>query len=186
MTASDTLGLVSILISICVFIYTYVTNTKKYELTYQYRCEVLKWFNDTIHVLMRLKQECKLGFPNQDLRNELLTSLSAKIEMGRFYFPNVDKGDKFGKEKPFAYRNYRNLMLDFLVYAYNIYNRADAIKYLKHADLLQKEFTSLLFETFNPTAFLKETKKVTDRTFVKELSFEDFLNENPEALKDYI
>jgi hypothetical protein len=29
------------------------------------------------------------------LRKELLSKLSAKIEIARFYFPDIDKGNKF-------------------------------------------------------------------------------------------
>jgi hypothetical protein len=95
-------------------------------------------------------------------------------------------GNDFGHEKPTAYRGYRNLMLDFLVYSYRLYSRPNAASYIKHAEILEREFTSLLFEIINPKDFLIETKKTTKKTFTKDLVFEDFLNSNPEVLREYI
>lgn len=176
-----------ITISFLALAYAYLSNTKKYELKYQHRCEVLKWYNETINILMRLKHECQSNSQvDEQFKLELLSKLSAEIEVGRFYFPNIDKGDGFGDEKPFAYRGYRNLLLDFLVYSYRLYSRKDANNLIKHAIVLEQQFTSLLFEILNPKEFLKEIKKTTKKTFTRELIFEDFISENPEVIREYI
>ena len=186
MTSSDYISILSVIVAITAFLYSYLTNTKKYELTYQYRTEILDWYAETIEILLRLKFEAKNNFNDEILHAELLAKLSAKIEIGRFYFPNIIKNDGFGHKKPTAYKGYRNLTLDFLVYSYNIFKKKDAKKYLKHAEELQKHFTSQLFEILNPRLFLKETKKYTNKTFSKELRFEDYIEKSPEQLVEYI
>lgn len=186
MSNSDLFAMSSIIISIIALIYAYISNTKKYELNSQYRKEVLCWFSDTTEILIKLKLEAEDYFPNLDRKRDLLASLSTKIEIGRFYFPNVDKGDNFGSEKPYAYRGYRNLILDFLVFSYRLFEKENAINYKDHANLLQRYFTSSLFEIVDPVKFINETKKVTKQTFNRELSFEDFLEKEPELLITYI
>jgi hypothetical protein len=186
MTTSEYIATASLLVAFSAFIYAYLTNTKKYELTSLYRVEILSWYSETIEILVRLRIEATDNFKDNSVKKELLSKLSAKIEIGRFYFPNVDKGDKFGEEKPLAYKGYRNLMLEFLVFSYQLFERQDTIKFIKHAETLQRHFTSQLFEIIDPKNFLKETKKHTDKTFSKELAFEDFIKEEPNALDLYL
>lgn len=186
MTTSDYIATGSLIIAISAFIYSYLTNTKKYELTSQYRSEILNWYSTTIELLIKLRHEAEANFVDRDLKRELLSRLSAQIEIGRFYFPNIDKGDDFGCDKPFAYKGYRNLLLDFLVYSFRLYDNPNPMLYIKHADFLQRHFTSHLFETIDPSAFLKETKKYTSKTFAKELIYEDFIKTDPEKLRFYI
>lgn len=186
MTTSDYIAVGSLIIAISAFIYTYLANTKKYELTSQYRSEILNWYSITIELLIRLKHEAEANFENSELKRDLLSKLSAQIEIGRFYFPNIDKGDNFGTHKPLAYKGYRNLLLDFLVYSYRLFENSDPKLYAKHADFLQRHFTSHLFETIDPTNFLKETKKHTNKTFTKELIYEDFIKTDPEKLSFYL
>jgi hypothetical protein len=185
MTTSDFISIGSLFFAVAAFIYSYLTSTKKYELTSQYRAEILGWYAGTLDILMRLKMEAMHDIPDQGLKNELLSGLSVKIETGRFYFPNIDKGDKFGEGKPLAYQGYRNLMLDFLVFSYQIFEQEEAKKYIKHAEILQRHFTSHLFDILDPKAFLKETEKYTAKSFSKELRFEDFINNDPESLNAY-
>jgi hypothetical protein len=186
MTISNWISIASFLFAVSAFIYSYVTNTKKYELTRQYRTEVLGWYSETINILLRLKTEARSGFKDDELKLDLLCRLSAKIEIGRFYFPNIDKGDGFGKDKPLAYRGYRNLMLDFLVFSYQIFEREDAAKYIDHATALQRHFTSHLYETMDPRSFIRDTQRHTSKVFSKELSFEDFIAKHPGELDLYI
>jgi hypothetical protein len=186
MTTSDYISICSLLIAIAASIYSYLTNTKKYELTSQYRTELLSWYSETIDILIRLKFEAKNGYSDEAIKKDLLSRLSAKIEIGRFYFPNIDKGDRVGEEKPLAYRGYRSLMLDFLVFSYQVLDRPDAIEYLGHVEKFQRHFTSNLFEIIDPKSFLKETKRHTNKTFSNEFSIEDFIQKDPDSLDKYL
>ncbi|RYE30271.1 MAG: hypothetical protein EOP42_12540 [Sphingobacteriaceae bacterium] len=186
MIVSDYISIGSVVVSVSAFLYTYFSNTKKYELTSQYRSEVISWFDDTTKILMDLKHQCYLEFPNEEIKISLLSALSSKIELGRFYFPNINKSDSFGDDKPLAYRGYRNLILDFLVFSYRLYKKNNAQNYLTHADTLQRYFTSYVFEVIDPIKFLKDTERNTNQLFSKDLSFEDFLIIDPELIKTYI
>lgn len=186
MTTSDFISIGSLFFAVAAFIYSYLTSTKKYELISQYRTEILDWYTGTMDVLMRLKLEAMSNFPDPSLKKELLSRLSSKIELGRFYFPNIDKGDNFGKEKPLAYQGYRNLLLDFLVLSFQIFEHEEAKDHLEHAEILQRHFTSHLFDILDPKSFLKETEKYTTKTFSKELRFEDFIKKDPKAIIEYL
>lgn len=185
MSASDIIALVSIVISVIAFLYTYFTNTKKYELLSAYRLEVLSWYGTTIDVLSQLIQLSRSKKLTDETRASLLSTLSSQIEKGRFYFPNVDKNDNFGANKPLAFQGYRNIALDFLVFTYNIFKKDDSEKYVKHAIELQKHFTSYIFETIDPNHFIHQTGKITGRTFKTELSFEDYIKLEPDSIKAY-
>lgn len=183
MTSNDLISLGSLLIALAAFTYSYLSNTKKYELTSQYRIEVLTWYEKTIELLILLRSIAKDQNANQSLREECLAKLSSQIEIGRFYFPNVDKYDGFGDEKPSAYKGYRNLMLEFLVMSYQIFAKQDAYRYVKHAEELQRHFTSHLFEVLDPRQYLKHTKKYTEKAFSKDFCIEDFIEQDPDNIR---
>jgi hypothetical protein len=181
MNITDWISIGALIISILAFLYAYFTNTKKYELKFQYIKEIGDWHSKTVEVLIKMK----LFLKNDSNVNkyELLSQLSSLIEIGRMYFPNINKNDNFGKEKPKAYQGYRNLILDYLVYSYNIFERSDFQNYTKHLDILQRHFTSHLYDIINPRENLKETKKYTKKDFTKELCFEDFISKDPDNIE---
>ena len=114
---------VTVLIPVIGGIYKIVTSTKKYELTENYRKELLQWYTSVVEIMIRIihSMESQEFFSDefQPQKTEMLSRLSALTEIGRFYFPNVIKGDYFGHDKPSAYQGYRDICLEFLVYFYN-------------------------------------------------------------------
>jgi hypothetical protein len=184
MDASDYISLASAAIALFALAYTHFTNTKKYEIFNVYRTEVLNWFIEVSNIIIRLKIEAKCKFPDESVRRDLLSKLSARIEQGRFYFPNID--NDYGGDKPLAYRGYRNVILDFLVFSYRLFEKSDAHLYLKHAETLQRYFTSNIYEIIDPKKFLKESEKYTQRVLSHTLTFEDYMNADPELLETYI
>ena len=179
MNIYDIVSVVSIVIAIASYIHSYITSSKKYELQFQYRVEIMKWYSDTMNILTRLIIETKDGFADQSLKKELLSTLSSNIEIGRFYFPNVDSGNGFGNHKPIAYQGYRNLTIVFLVYSFKIFEKKDAAMYLNHAEELKRQFTSHLFEILDPKQFLKETYQHTKKKYSNDLTFNDFIRKDP-------
>jgi hypothetical protein len=89
------------------------SNTKRYELSYQYYTDIREWHANTARTLIKLKELYDSQQIDFVRKRELLGELSSQIEIGRFYFPNIDKGDKHGLDKPMAYRGYRNAVSDF-------------------------------------------------------------------------
>lgn len=113
--------------------YSIQNNTKKYELTYQYYNNILQWHNEAVEVFIYLR----LNKPDGENKMIHLTKLSILIKQGGF-FPNVNKGDSFGNTKLFDYQRYRNVILDFLVYSYQLFLRSDYTRYIKHTEQLKR------------------------------------------------
>jgi len=156
---------------------------KKYEVKRDYQSAVISWFSRTTEILIRLRfllindhSEFKAN------KISLLADLSTQIEIGRLYFPNIDKGDGYGLEKPKAYQGHRNLTLVFLVYSYDIFLLNDAINYQKHLLRLQREFTSIISEIIDPDSFLRETEKHSDKFFSQRVSVQEFIERKPESI----
>jgi len=154
---------------------------EKYAIVSDYCKQLIEWHGDTAEILIGLRNATKQG--NKELKTDLLTKLSAQIEKGRFYFPNIDKADGFGKDKPIAYQGYRNLTLDFLVYSYNLFIREDAGQFLKHAEMLQREFTSIIFSVVRPKEILEEIKGLTAKFLAPDKIFDDYLKHDPNSIQ---
>ena len=115
-----------------------------------------------------------------------LAHLSSLIEQGRFMFPNIEKGDGFGAEKPPAYQGYRNLALDFLVASYNLLRDPPSDEGRVKLELLQRHFTSVVYEIVRPKERLETIRALTDRYFAKNQSFEDFLKHKDGSVISHI
>lgn len=177
MTPSDWIAGISLAVAFVALIYTIISNTKKYELTYQYYQDVVAWHSDVIKVITQLKAT---NVENE--KNTYLAELSALIETGRFYFPNIDLHDGFGANKPLAYRGYRNVVLDFLVYEYQLFEREDSNKYVEHAESLQRLFTSYVFQYLNPKNLQNKIKHNTSIQMKNSITINEFLKQSPESI----
>lgn len=175
---SDYVAIGSLLISFVAIIISIITNTKKYELTGMQRSELLEWFHKTVEILIFLR--LRISENNDFDKIDYLSKLSALIEYGRFYFPNIDKGDNFGNDKPSAYRGHREVTLAFLIYSYDVFNRHDAREYIGHLERLQRLFTSRVYDILIPCKYNKLIKKNTLLSFDKQMSLEDFLQSDPQ------
>jgi hypothetical protein len=89
------------------------------------------------------------------------------------------------EDEPEAYKGYRDVTLDFLVYFYRTFDEKDAANYVGQVVSLERLFTSQLFKILDPRTFLKETKRHTGKTFSQQLSFEGFLASSPDKLKTF-
>lgn len=178
MLISDWVAIISLVIAVIALGYSIFSNTKKYELTYQYYNDILNWHNEVVEILIALKYD---SLHKQD-KSAHLIKLSALIESGRFYFPNIDKKDGFGKDKPYAYQGYRNVILDFLVFEYQIFDMDNSSTYIQHADSLQRLFTSHIFQYLKPEEQSKKIKRHTDIAMTKKYTINDFLHDSPESI----
>lgn len=177
MTPSDWIAGISLVVAFAALIYTIISNTKKYELTYQYYQDVVTWHSDVIKVITQLKATSK-----ENSKKVYLAELSALIETGRFYFPNIDQHDNFGANKPLAYRGYRNVVLDFLVYEYQLFEREDSQRYVEYAESLQRLFTSYVFQYLEPKKLQKKIKHNTSIQMKNTITINEFLKQSPESI----
>ena len=163
--------LLSIVLSVAAFLYSYYTNTKKYELTNQYRTEILSWYKETITVMKELLAEQDKKDVNRF--EHLLAKLSTQIDLGRFYFPNSERGDDKGADQPSAFRGYRNVILDTLVFYYTLLMDKGVAEHDDRLKELQRIFTSQVFDQIDPREFLRETKRHTNKSFYSPQRLED-------------
>lgn len=174
---------VTALIPIIGGIYAIITNTKKYELTENYRQEILEWYSSVVKVMINIIHFCENGdfYANEHSSEkvEMLSQLSALAEIGRFYFPNVIKKDGFGNEKPSAYRGTRHVVLEFILQFYFTASKSTDKADIRILWKLEQNFTSFIFEVIKPRKRNKVYSKYLTITIPKGKSLIDFLNEDP-------
>lgn len=174
---------VTVLIAIVGGIYAIVTNTKKYELTENYRKELLQWYSSVVDLMVKIIHCSKSGeFFSPDFMHEktnMLSRLSALTEVGRFYFPNVIKGDNFGSQKPSAYQGYRHINLEFLLHFYKVASQANDNIHIALLWKLERNFTAVIFDMIEPRKRNHDYSKYLALTMPEGRAIEDFLDENP-------
>lgn len=157
----------------------------KFRTEDDYIKNLLDWHYDVVMVLIKLRHGVDSVSEIDKIAD--LAKLSSLIECGRFFFPNIDKGDGYGKDKPTAFQGYRNLALDFLVASYNILKGETSHNEKKRKlSMMQRNFTSIIFEIVIPENRLKQLKKLTGRYFVKDKIFEDYINSENESIIHHI
>lgn len=176
---------VTVLIAVIGGIYAIVTNTKKYELTENYRKELLEWYTSVVNLMIKIIHFSETGeFFSPKFSSEktgMLSQLSALTEVGRFYFPNVNKDDGYGKQKPSAYQGYKHINLEFL---YNFYRIALSDTDGSQTALLwqlERNFTSVIFDMVEPKKRIRDYSKYLAITFPKDKAIGDFIYENPDT-----
>lgn len=177
---------VTVLIAVIGGVYAIVTNTKKYELTENYRKELLRWYTAVVGVMIRIIHYSERGeFDSSEFsrqKTDMLSQLSALAETGRFYFPNVIKKDGFGFQKPSAYQGYRHINLEFMLYFYHV---ASSYGDKDHIDLLwqlERNFTSVIFDMIEPRKRNRDYAKYLALTIPKGQAIEDYIYQNPHSI----
>lgn len=177
---------VTVLIAIIGGIYAIVTNTKKYELTEDYRKELLQWYSAVVDIMIKIihcLENGNFSYPEfSGQKTTMLSQLSALTEVGRFYFPNVIKKDDLGKQKPSAYQGYRHINLEFMLHFYQVAsnsvdNRSTALLWR-----LERNFTSVIFDMVEPRKRNRDYAKYLAITIPEGRAVEDFIYENPEDM----
>ena len=89
------------------------------------------WASEAIELLCEAAERCSDTQAASYQHNEALTSclyrLSALIDRGRFFLPNVHR-EKYGTHKPEAYRGIRHPALDYLVAAHRILKNEEPVE----------------------------------------------------------
>ncbi|MDR0966879.1 MAG: hypothetical protein LBM75_10365 [Myxococcales bacterium] len=179
MQVSDLISLGALMISILAII----KSSKKYELSVTQRSDLMSWHKEVVALLIKVR-EClcaKVEFNKVDY----LAQLSTLIEQGRFYFPNIESKSGYGKEKPLAYRGFREATLEFLVFSYDIIKNEKAENYTDHLCRLQRLFTSSIFHILQPRKHNKLVEKFTSLRLDRGINSIDFMMSDPELYKFY-
>lgn len=181
---------VTLIIAIIGGIYAIVTNTKKFELTENYKQELLSWYSSVNKIMMKIIHFYEINDVTSvdfsETKFDLLSELSSLTEVGRFYFPNVIKQDGYGENKPSAYQGYRHITLEFLLYFYKVAKEDDCKKQLPTMWELERRFTSVIFDMIEPRKKIKKYSKQLTITIPENQSILDYIQESPESLKIFV
>jgi len=184
-TITNAISAIALFISVIVGIFYFLDRKHaKFSIESEYVSRLLTWHGEVVEVLIRLKVTSNKH--DSESRENDLCKLSSLIEQGRFFFPNIQANGEFGKEKPPAYRGYRNLALDLLVASYNLHHKPDASNHFQQSETLQRHFTSIVYDVVNPEKRLEEIRKITDKYFAQEKYFKDFLDKNDPSAIEFI
>lgn len=182
-------NIVTITLAIISGIYVVATNTKKYELTENYRREIMSWHKEVVQLMIEIIHSCRSGDFYLDSfsqeRNKLLANLSALAEIGRLYFPNILKNE-VGKRKPSAYRGYRHIAIKCILKFYYVALDSNNFNCKESIELMwkfEREFTSFIFDMFKPRIRNKEYSKYLSITIPEEQSKEDSVSQNTNSIK---
>lgn len=92
--------------------------------------DIIRWSDEAIVVLAEAHEllcEKGVAYPDSEFRLQrsgCRAKLSAIIDRGRLFFPNVHIGDSHGLDKEAAYQGHRRPALDALVSAYQLLGNA--------------------------------------------------------------
>lgn len=180
-TPGDVLSVISMFGAVFAAIYGALTSTKKFEMREAYRQEVLDWYKETARIMIDLIHYLKKGLLYTDdfglKRLELLCSLSAQIDLGRFYFPNSPFPDWTEKKKPSAYRGKRHFVMDCLVYFYREVENGCDESILPRLQNMQRAYTSVIFDMLDPKRRNKEYVKYANISVPEDKSFFEFMDD---------
>ncbi len=175
MKASDYIAIISIVVSAVIAligaIYTIISNSKKFEIAQSYTSEIIAWYEKVVKILIRFKEY--IDEPTYDKKADL-AELSALIEVGRFYFPNVKSDSGFGSTNPLAYRGFRHKTLELLVELYIVISEQipkSKNSFKRFISEQEREFTSCVFEMLDPNKRKKLLKRYADITLNNNIGY---------------
>ena len=142
----------------------------RYQMETAYIENLLAWHKEVIFCLLRLEKLPAKGAT----AGEDLCVLSALIEQGRFFFPNVPSNQNHGADKPLAYRGYRNLVLEMLVAIYQEYRSGSDDREIN--EKYRKSFTSAVFSIVDPVSRISELSQITAKKLNAGQSIRDYVN----------
>lgn len=144
--------------------------------TDQYFMAVRKWANDVCCALSEAIHTA--GSPDEQRKLSIQIRLSYLIDTGRWYFPNQWK-DNYGTSKEPAYRGIRQPVLDCVVEAYLLLEKASASK--EKLVSIQREFVSHIQESLDPRKREEEIKRI-----LREFEQSECLRNAPESSQDLL
>ena len=133
----DLISIVALVVSVAAAGATILTNVRGQRR--QYFSEMRRWADEGCDQLSEAVHLCDLDPATSAVdfgarRHALRVSLSALIDRGRWFFPNLREHEA-GNDRDKAYRGFRPPVLDELVAAYKLVGRLDEASEAANADL---------------------------------------------------
>ena len=154
---SLTVGLVALFVAFYSLLFSQIGVSASYQE------EIRNWCGRCLAVMLKLKLQA-------EHKQELLAELSALIDEGRFFFPNIFKND-YGQQKLSAFQGLRSHILDYLVLYYQLYSSESNIE-ISDAETIYSEFLSEVFDFLNPAEFRKMLNKALNNAYAHIISRE--------------
>lgn len=129
--------------------------------------DLLKWGGDCVRILQEMIEytfRIAIDTPEslEDRRINLLSEVSILIDIGRWYIPNFKTGEE-DQKIPAAYRGFRPVAIDALLYAYRTFKSFDLKEHDKVEDLRQflvntkRELVSQIAQKVDPERLMQAT-----------------------------
>jgi len=176
---TNIISILALIIAAASVIYTWRTNTKKYELSESLRKEILDWYDKCIYTLISLRKLLERNRVNDEKYFELNVTLYSLTESGRFYFPNYNRDKGKGITNSEAYKGNRPLLIDLLVESHKITSQKseelsnNIAHFVAELKIYQKGFTSELFKLIKPDLYIKKHLKNTTLNILHEKTFSE-------------
>jgi len=133
----------------------------------EYNKDLRIWADQVIDLMTETGHLCDLD-PSRDKdffnkRHKLKSDLSSWADKGKFFLPNSGT-DKYGKDKPSAYRGFRDEALSHILTCYDILNEMDYTKQEPNLKLRvpimtsKRKFVSCVQEELDPKKFENDAK----------------------------
>ena len=100
------------------------TKLSKISWSDEYFRELNQWASQVAFLISEAIHAAEDPGAQTEKIREVRSKLSASIDTGRFYFLNKYE-EEYGKEKPFAYRGFRQDVIDYIVFAYDEISKKD-------------------------------------------------------------
>lgn len=164
------IDIVAVVISVVALIFSVfsMNRSAKYErisVSNSYRSSLLQWYNHCIEAMTRLR----ICNNDNNQRLIILSALSALIDEGRFFFPNVEKNN-FGNDRPIGFRGYRCDVLSYLVLYFKIYQECASASD-EDIDYIIKHFTSSFYKFMNPNSFISKLSDSLKESYATKLNY---------------
>lgn len=176
MTAADYIALIALFFSVVSFVVSLLANRRKYELTTNARNEIMEWYSATITCLVQLRMKLDDNY-SAEKEKDLRGTLSAQIEIGRFFFPN--RADQESPKDQLVYHGKRSIVTQLLILLYDTYKTDDAPKYHSHVYHVQGLFTYEVMRAVSPISHNRYTGKYTRITIDDKTTIESYLKRTP-------
>ena len=157
-TLAAVLSLVALIMSLWVFYRQQRLN--RWQLRLHREDHIIEWSQACIQLMAEVEEYLNLGanLPPADYI-QLRSKLSARIDEGRLYFPNV-QDPEYGSSKDPAYRGHRQLILTHLVRVYDFLRALQEGRVSSSPEEVTGEFNKLR------RSFVSEAQSAIDpRTF---------------------
>ncbi len=140
----------------------YCIRYTKINISVLFRNDIIKWHNQCLEIMMKLKN-CNLS---DDEYEKLMSNLSALVDAGRMFFPNVQKESGYGKDNPPAFQGLRCYILDYLVLYYRICEKNKDNLPVYELEKIHRNFTSSISEFLKPDDYIKTLNKVLQSSYI--------------------